>query len=76
MCNSGHIDEHKVSETTNKAACTPQHTCQGHEKTHKHAAGCGHEAVPHAEHMDYLVDGHLHHPCDTHCDDHGAMSTR
>jgi hypothetical protein len=30
--------------------------------------------VPHGEHMDYLVDGHLHHPHDDHCDDHGAVT--
>jgi len=37
-------------------------------------AECGHEPVPHGDHVDYLVDGHLHHPHDGHCDDHGAVS--
>jgi hypothetical protein len=26
-----------------------------------HGPGCGHEAVPHGDHVDYLVDDHLHH---------------
>jgi UDP-2,3-diacylglucosamine pyrophosphatase LpxH len=29
--------------------------------------------VPHADHVDYLVDGHLHHPHGSHCDDHGPV---
>jgi hypothetical protein len=24
--------------------------------------------------VDYLVDGHLHHPHDGHCDDHGPVT--
>lgn len=38
---------------------------------HEHGPDCGHEAVAHDDHLDYLVDGHLHHPHDGHCDDHG-----
>jgi hypothetical protein len=30
-------------------------------------------AVPHGDHVDYLVDGHLHHPHGGHCDHHGAV---
>ena len=40
---------------------------------HRHGPGCGHEAIPHGDHVDYLVDGHLHHPHDGHCDDHGKV---
>jgi UDP-2,3-diacylglucosamine pyrophosphatase LpxH len=29
--------------------------------------------VPHGDHVDYLVDGHLHHPHGDHCDDHGPV---
>ena len=43
----------------------------GHD--HEHGDGCGHEAVPHGDHVDYLVDGHLHHPHGDHCDDHGRL---
>jgi hypothetical protein len=30
--------------------------------------------VPHGDHVDYLVDGHLHHPHNGHCDDHGPVT--
>jgi hypothetical protein len=30
--------------------------------------------VPHGDHVDYLVDGHLHHPHDGHCDHHGVLA--
>jgi hypothetical protein len=29
--------------------------------------------VPHGDHVDYLVDGHLHHPHGDHCDNHGKV---
>jgi hypothetical protein len=31
--------------------------------------------VPHGDHIDYLVDGHLHHQHGDHCDDHGPVTT-
>jgi hypothetical protein len=68
------VEEHKLEVgTANPAECTPEHTCKGHDKNHRHGPGCGHEAVPHGDHVDYLVDGHLHHPCKGHCDDHGKV---
>lgn len=70
----GHVDDHSVEVSrTNPAGCTPQHKCTGHESGHEHGPGCGHEAVPHGDHVDYLVDGHLHHPHQGHCDDHGPL---
>jgi hypothetical protein len=35
---------------------------------------CGHEQVPHGDHMDFLVNGHLHHKHGDHCDDHGPVT--
>jgi hypothetical protein len=71
-----HVDEHALSESTgNAASCTPEHKCEGHEAGHQHGENCGHEAIPHASHTDYLVSGHLHQPCGTHCDDHGKVAT-
>jgi hypothetical protein len=71
----GHVDEHEVGGSS--PGCTPQHaSCSAHEKSHAHGPDCGHPAVPHAGHRDYLVDGHLHHPHGDHCDDHGAMKVR
>jgi hypothetical protein len=71
-----HIDEHSLDVTgKNPAGCTPSHTCAGHPKGHVHGGGCGHEPVPHGDHTDYWVDGHLHHPCSGHCDDHGPFGS-
>jgi hypothetical protein len=47
--------------------------CRGHAAGHLHGAHCGHETIPHGDHVDYLVAGHLHHPHGGHCDDHGAV---
>lgn len=70
----GTVEEHVLDVTpANPGGCTPAHRCSGHEEGHVHGPGCGHEAVPHGDHIDYLVDGHLHHPHGDHCDDHGPV---
>lgn len=70
----GSIEEHALPVSAdNPADCTPTHTCSGHDAEHVHGPDCGHEAVPHGDHVDYIVDGHLHHPHDGHCDDHGKV---
>ena len=72
----GHIDEHVLSVTEqNPQSCTPRHTCGGHDTSHAHGPNCGHEAVPHANHTDYLVNGHLHFAHGSHCDNHGLVTT-
>jgi hypothetical protein len=38
--------------------------------THIHGANCGHPAVPHGDHTDYLHDGHMHSPHGDHYDEH------
>ncbi|MGY1642041.1 metal ABC transporter permease [Geodermatophilus sp. SYSU D00703] len=42
---------------------------------HEHGEGCGHQPVPHGDHVDYDHDGHLHAPHRTgtgvHYDEHG-----
>ena len=64
-----HVDEHVIAvDATNPAKCTPQVHC-----SHAHGPNCGHQAVPHGDHVDYLVDGRLHHPHGDHCDDHGPV---
>ena len=69
----GHYDEHVISvSATNPDGCVP-HDCTAHDATHVHGPDCGHPAVPHGDHVDYLVDGHLHHPHGDHCDDHGPL---
>jgi hypothetical protein len=70
----GHADEHRLPVSAeNPAACTPSHQCPAHAAGHVHGPKCGHEAVPHGDHTDYLAGGHLHHPHGGHCDDHGAV---
>jgi hypothetical protein len=71
---AGHVDEHRIEvDATHPDGCTPAHAGGGHDRTHVHGPGCGHPAVPHGDHVDYLVDGHLHHPHGDHCDDHGPL---
>lgn len=70
----GQIEEHVLGvDTVHPAACTPNHHCGGHEPGHVHGPNCGHPAIPHGDHIDYLVDGHLHHPHGDHCDFHGTI---
>jgi DNA-binding transcriptional ArsR family regulator len=70
----GSVSEHALEAGgKNPALCTPKHDCGGHPKGHKHGPGCGHEAVPHGDHVDYVVERHLHHPHGDHCDDHGPV---
>jgi hypothetical protein len=58
---------------TNPHECTPDHDCDEHDAGHEHGPDCGHEAVRHGDHVDYLVGDHLHHPHGDHCDDHGPV---
>ncbi|WP_374969735.1 iron chelate uptake ABC transporter family permease subunit [Terrabacter sp. BE26] len=38
---------------------------------HEHGSECGHPAVTHGDHVDYLHDGHLHAAHENHYDEHG-----
>lgn len=74
----GALEEHTVPiSETNPADCTEGRFTPfgglGHDASHRHGEGCGHPLVPHGGHMDFLVDGRLHHPHDGHCDDHGPV---
>jgi hypothetical protein len=72
-----HLDEHVLPiSAANPAGCTPQHTCSGHGEGQVHGASCGHPRVPDWEHVDYLVNDHLHHVHGDHCDDHGRVVVR
>ncbi|APC97019.1 hypothetical protein [Francisella frigiditurris] len=69
---NGHYDEHKIDVSAkNPNECKPfkDEYCE----EHKHGPDCGHETVPHGDHVDYIVDGRLHHPHGDHCDDHGPI---
>ena len=65
-----HYDEHVIEASdSNPVDCNPVESCG----SHKHGSGCGHEAVPHDDHIDYIVNGRLHHVHESHCDDHGPV---
>ncbi|MDM7516952.1 hypothetical protein QUF07_09535 [Lentilactobacillus sp. TOM.63] len=38
-----------------------------------HNEFCGHQQVPHGDHIDYLVNGRLQHVHGDHVDDHGPV---
>jgi zinc transport system permease protein len=40
------------------------------QHAHQHGPDCGHPAVPHGDHVDYLHDGHRHAPHAGHYDEH------
>lgn len=60
-------------ETTQEQLMTEtlEHTQAEHTvEDHKHGERCGHEAVAHGDHVDYVHDGHHHAEHDGHYDEH------
>jgi zinc transport system permease protein len=53
-----------------RAGGASRHGTRAERHTHEHGPGCGHEAIPHGDHVDYLHDGHRHAPHDDHYDEH------
>jgi zinc transport system permease protein len=47
-----------------------RHTVVPEEHSHEHGQDCGHPAVPHGDHVDYVHDGHRHAPHGQHYDEH------
>lgn len=45
------------------------HTVSG-QHPHVHGENCGHPAIPHGDHVDYVHDGHRHAPHGEHYDEH------
>ncbi|MEM9444847.1 MAG: hypothetical protein AAGA18_05785 [Verrucomicrobiota bacterium] len=70
----GSVESHvlPVTEVNPDSCSCEQHV--RHDDGHVHGPGCGHEAVPHGDHIDYIVNGRLHHPHGDHCDDHGPVT--
>jgi zinc transport system permease protein len=46
------------------------HTTVPEQHAHVHGESCGHPAVVHGDHVDYVHDGHRHAPHDDHYDEH------
>jgi len=52
-------------------------TCKTHENhEHLHGENCGHEAVKHGDHTDYIHDGHVHRVHGKHVDECQGRETR
>ena len=49
------------------ADAAPHHPVEGHPHTHDRF--CGHAAVTHDDHVDFLHDGHVHHVHEDHVDE-------
>jgi zinc transport system permease protein len=47
-----------------------EHTVVPETHRHEHGQTCGHAAVPHGDHVDYLHDGHRHAAHGSHYDEH------
>ncbi|MDX6302343.1 MAG: zinc transport system permease protein [Nocardioidaceae bacterium] len=46
------------------------HTVTPEQHVHEHGSDCGHPAVPHGDHVDYVHDGHRHAAHGSHYDEH------
>jgi hypothetical protein len=70
----GVVEEHSIPiSDSNPTGDDAPHQASRHSSDHRHGPGCGQPLVPHGGHLDYLVDGRLHHPRGDHCDDHGSV---
>jgi zinc transport system permease protein len=58
------------ASTAGPAGHDADHTVVPEEHDHQHGDDCGHRAVPHGDHVDYVHDGHRHAPHGSHYDEH------
>jgi zinc transport system permease protein len=58
------------SEDEQLIAVAEPHTVVPEDHVHEHGPDCGHPAVPHGDHVDYVHDGHRHAPHGGHYDEH------
>jgi zinc transport system permease protein len=48
---------------------------EAEQHQHEHGPNCGHPAIEHDRHVDYLHDGHRHAPHEGHYDEHDPLKT-
>jgi zinc transport system permease protein len=48
---------------------------EAEQHEHEHGPGCGHPAIEHEHHVDYLHGGHRHAPHEGHYDEHDPLKT-
>lgn len=71
----GNLQQHILRESSEyPVVCAPIiDKTIGHHQEHTHGPNCGHEAIQHEDHLDYIVDNLLHHYHEGHCDHHGNL---
>ena len=62
-----HRGRHRRCARASRGGGTTSPRCTPHE----HGVECGHPAIPHGDHVDYVHDGHLHAAHEGHYDEHG-----
>lgn len=68
-----HLHEDHIDECVIEISEQNPDVCNPVKDAHIHDENCGHEQVPHGDHVDYLVDGRLQHVHGDHVDDHGPV---
>ena len=58
------------TEPSDDFPLSADHTTVPEEHAHEHGDDCGHPAVPHGDHIDYVHDGHRHAVHGAHYDEH------
>lgn len=65
-----HVKEHAIDvSATNPDACDHGAIRTGHDARHVYGPTSGDQAILRGDHVDYLVNGRLHHRHGDHCDD-------
>ena len=57
-------------EAADEFPLADEHTAVPEDHRHEHGDDCGHQAVPHGDHVDYVHDGHRHAQHGSHYDEH------
>jgi zinc transport system permease protein len=57
-------------EPADEFSLRDEHTAVPEDHQHAHGDDCGHPAVPHGDHVDYVHDGHRHAEHGSHYDEH------
>ena len=65
---SNYLEMHQHQQIVHK-----EDVCVCSLTQHVHSEGCEHPMIIHNGHIDYIVEGQLHHVHDGHCDNHGSI---
>ncbi|HET6625964.1 MAG TPA: metal ABC transporter permease [Nocardioidaceae bacterium] len=59
-----------AADAEDEFSLDPRHSAVPESHQHEHGEDCGHHAVRHGDHVDYVHDGHRHAPHGSHYDEH------